>query len=232
MSISTPGLQAGGRIEASRMTLHLVHSAAAGMLSSIPTPTARALGSRNPTGAAARPASPTAQGLRLRPHRPPRYCPSHGRQSTPSESEAVVLPDAVGRFSLVRHGLRVVDEGLRGDKPLVRANTWRSSLVQQPRAPGERTVPESWGSDVEAHVTRFMPARSNRSSREMEEVSRAQALSPRLLQPSPRAQGAYVVASCHRSADTAEALLNCDKMDACGPVVWCRARGWMPYGPR
>lgn len=111
MSIGTPGLQAGGRIEASRMALHLVRSAAAGMLSSIPTSASRALGSRNSIGAAARPASPTAQSLRLRPHRPPRCFPGHGRQSKPHGSEAVVLPDVVGRFSLVRHGLRVVDEG-------------------------------------------------------------------------------------------------------------------------
>lgn len=166
------------------------------MLSSIPTWTSRALGSSSPTGAAARPASPTTQSSRPRPHRPPRCCPGHGRQSKPRESEAVSLPDVVGRLSLVRRGLRVVDQGLRGDKPLVRAKTWRSSLVQQPRAPGERTVPESSGSGVEAHVTRFMPARSNRLSREIKEVSRARALSRRLLQPSPRAQGAYVVASC------------------------------------
>lgn len=189
MSIGIPGVQAGGPIEASRMAFHLVHSPAAGMLSSIPTSTSRTLGSRSPTGGAARPASPTAQSLRLRPHRPPRCCPGHGRRSKPHESEAVVLQDVVGRFSLVRHGLRVVDQGLRGDKPLVRAKTWPSSLVQQPGALGERTVPESSGSDVEAHVTRFMPARSNRSSREIKEVSRARALSRRLLQPSPRAQG-------------------------------------------
>lgn len=232
MSIGTPRLQAGGRIEASRMALHLVHSTAAGMLSSIPTSASRALGSRNPTGAAARPASPTAQSLRLRPHRPPRCFPGHGRQSNPHGSVTVVLSDAVGRFSLVRHGIRVVDQGLRGDKPLVRAKTRPSSLVQQPRALGERTVPECSGAFVEAHVTRFTPARSNRSSREIKEVSRARAHSRRLLQPSPQAQRAYVVASCHRSADTAEALLNCDKMDACGRVVWCRARGRMPYGPR
>ncbi len=45
------------------------------------------------------------------------------------------------------------------------------------RVPGERTVPESSGSSMEAQGTRFMPARSNRSSREIKEVSRARALS-------------------------------------------------------
>lgn len=231
MSIRTPGLQAGGRIEASRMALHLVRSAAAGMLSSIPTSASRALGSRNSIGAAAR-----------RHPRRPKACGSD-RTGHPDVSQAMdANPSRMGQKPL---SYRTWSEGFhwsgmvsvwsmkaRGDKPLVRATTWRTSLVQQPRAPGERTVPESSGSDVEAHVTRFMPARSNRSSREIKEVSRAQALSPRLLEPSPWAPGANVVASCHRSADTAEALLNCDKMDACGRVVWCRARGRMPYGPR
>ncbi len=47
----------------------------------------------------------------------------------------------------------------------------------------------------------------------------------------PLAEGTCVVASCHRSADTAEALLNGNNMYACGRTAWCRAKGWMPYGP-
>lgn len=47
----------------------------------------------------------------------------------------------------------------------------------------------------------------------------------------PPAEGACVVSSCHRSADTVEALLSCNKMYTCGRITWCRAKGWMPYGP-
>jgi hypothetical protein len=47
----------------------------------------------------------------------------------------------------------------------------------------------------------------------------------------PLAERACVVGSCHRSADTAEALPNGNNMHACGRTAWCRAKGWMPYGP-